>query len=161
MRPVFATAVDLAKQLHFIELIITVGVSDPIKSLAFICLVGDHYIQAVERVEKALRLTDGRLDRRNLRLFSRPDGRHHHTIQFPVLIRHDQAALGIDRHRYPRALVGLGHGVEKVNAKIFQYLKLIGGRFSKRRRGDKTTKSNDSDHRWDKNACAACACRAY
>ena len=113
VRAVLAAAAQDVQALDLVEPVIAVGIGDPIEPAAVPAPFVDDDVQAVERPEQPVSFADRSVDRRDLDDTAvAPDRRQDDSIELAVLVRHDQAALGIDSHVDPRTLRFPGHGVK-------------------------------------------------
>ena len=106
----FAPAAEFLELHHFVQLVIAVGVADPVQTTPRTI---DHHVQAVERPEHSLgvRDLDGQvLDLGRLLAPQRGDGDPAQALAF--LVAHQQPPLRIAGQADPRAEFVLGHGEE-------------------------------------------------
>ena len=107
MESMLATALEFAEKFFFIELAVIVGVAQTIEPVLPLLFVLED-VEGVEDVTEAVGSFDLGLELFDLGCRIRKGD----AIEPAVLISRDEAALRINRHGDPRALLGLRHGVE-------------------------------------------------
>ncbi len=131
MRTMLSATSDTPQKFDGVELVVTIGVPHPVqprfkrRGVLAAALHVRHDIQAVERVEQPMRHPEIDVDRLDLSVACFPHRGDRDPIQFPVLIRHDQPPLRVDRHRHPRPLDISRHRVQPLDPETGQRVDLV------------------------------------
>ena len=62
VRTVLPTFLQMEKLLDLVKLIITVGVTNSVEAAAFVSLVGNHTVETIKRIQKAVSLTNWQIN---------------------------------------------------------------------------------------------------